>query len=347
MGPVWLQRLSGFSVHVDKICYPQWISNEEYCYLRVENFYDYGIGFSGISKGFNPWLCLRSPNATFYIYKVNINKPDEAKLIKKITKKVKFCIAKEESKLPFLRGEFIFRRLEDDNFILLIRDSSKYIAYYINKDGKIFKKQALSYDYIKWDSLDDISPDCTKLLIRERGCLYIKQIGSTIEKKISEPQLYYNDYVKWLNRENIVLYRVFHFYAEKKSEQDKYEVYILNDKEEDMQLVFGGPCEDFEKMNSFLLDAAMSPKSNLLFLSKIGIFGKEYGKWQMIKDFKKMETEYFYPDISPDSQKIIGLEDTGNDRPYLQSSEGLNNIGIIEKQYKLKIIELKDFLKQK
>src|SRR3989338_2035059 len=112
VGPVWLQRIFGYYAKVDKVTYPQWINNDEYCYVKAVSYYDADLGWSTIPPGgFNPLLMFRGPNITFYIYKVNINKPDERKLLKKITAKTSFSIAAVYDKVS--RGEFTFRRLDN------------------------------------------------------------------------------------------------------------------------------------------------------------------------------------------------------------------------------------------
>ena len=110
-GPVWIQQLVGYYMNVEKIAYPVWINDEEYCYVKVKNSYDYqSISFAGDNKGFNVWLIFRGPMATFYIYKVNINEPGKEKLIKKLTMKVGFQIPEPEVKID--RNNFIFKSLD-------------------------------------------------------------------------------------------------------------------------------------------------------------------------------------------------------------------------------------------
>lgn len=347
VGTVWLQRLVGFQVHVDKICYPQWINNEQYCYLKVESFYDRPISFMGFPQGFNPLTYLRGPNATFYIYKVNINKLNEPRLIKKITKKVKFSIPEAESKMFSYDydSNFIFKRLEDDRLVLLIRDRSKYTAYYMNTNGRVLRKQNFDYHSSARKYIVDVSPDGTKLLMQDPGHLSIKRISTLKEVKFSEAQLYYNDNAKWLSNENLIIYRVFSFYAERESEQDKFEVYITDDKKENIQLLYSAPYKDSEKVKYLLLDATISHNGSLLFLSGIGIFKKEDGEWRMIKNLTGAGTNYFYPDISPDAQRIVGLEGIGPSYFHPEIVRHSKKIIPIENEYKLKVIELKDILK--
>ncbi|MCK4518852.1 MAG: hypothetical protein KAU12_01915, partial [Candidatus Omnitrophica bacterium] len=277
-GPVWLQRLIGFSGYSNKVYFPQWINNEEYCYLRVESFFDYGMGFSGISKDFfHPLKFFRGSNATFSIYKVNINQPDKEKLIRKITRKVNFTILPEEKKL-YKRERFAFRRLDNGELVLLIRGRLKYIAYYMETDGRVVKRRTINYNRLGEELIVDISLDSKKLLMSKRGRLYIKDINTQQEYLFSESQLYYNDCAKWINNNNFAIYRIFDFYAEREAEQDKYEVYITDEEKENIQLLYHMPYRNFEKVRALLLDAVLSSDNKLLFLSNIGLFKKQAEK---------------------------------------------------------------------
>ncbi len=323
LGPVWLQRLVGFSGHSDKAYYPQWIDNDEYCYLRVESFFDGSVGFSAISPDFfNPLKFFRGPNATFYIYKVNIGYPNEKKLIRKITMKVDFQIPEEYQKIPE-RDAFIFRRLDNGELILFIRAHFRYIAYYIDTNGRVLREQVFDYEHKDADLIVDISNDNSKLLMKKYNDLYIRDIRTNKIDIFSKSQLYHYDYAKWIGANSIVIYRIFHFYADRQSEQDKYEIYITDEAGKNTKMIYSASYEDFEDVKSLLLDAALSCEQNLIFLNKIGLFREQNNTWQMTRNFKDKEFNFFYPDVSPDGKRLIGVLDDKN----------------------LKVIEVKELLK--
>lgn len=327
-GPVWFQRLFGFYAKIEKNTYPQWINNEEYCYVKVINYYDPTLGGSMLPPGFNPFFMFRGPNATFYIYKVNINKPEEQKLIRKITAKVTFWISDFWKRLD--GDEFIFRRLDNGELILLVKGRKEYPTYYLDTNGKLLRERIFDYDFIEGGFIGDISPDGEKILLGE----YIKDV-------VSGQKIFFYSWkdkwfgpTRWISENNLIIYKPIYLEDKNKKVYDpekiRFEVYFVNENRKNIELVCS---KDYLKYSEYdkrykelpsSEDAALYPDQNLLFLSKIGIFKKEAEKWQEIKDLNDMEFNLYYPDWSPDGKRLVGVIDSKN----------------------IKIIDVKDLLKE-
>lgn len=260
---------------------------------------------------------FRGPNATFYIYKVDINKPEEHKLLKKITAKVSFSIPEVYDKVS--RGEFIFRRLDNGELVLLIRGRKEYPAYYLTTSGKLLKKHIFDYDFIERGYIGDISPDGKKVLLGN----YIKDTNSGEKILFSDWENKWFGPTHWISGEKLITY--IDRYLEDKNKKIKdparvnYKIYLTDeDRMRQPELVcdkdfleYSEYDKRYKKLPSSE-DAALYPGQNLLFLSKIGIFKKEGERWQEIKDLTGMEFNLFYPDWSPDGKKLVGVLDDKN-----------------------------------
>ena len=320
MSPIWVHRLFGYEGQTDKVFSPYWINNEEYCYVRVKSY------FSPINEVPSPLQIidgfLRGPNATFYIYKVNINQPDERKLIREISEKVNSGMGPLQHNT--LDGEtFRFRRLDNGNLILLIRGRSEDITYKMNTKGKILMKWIPGFHYDLGSSLDDISPDGKKSLTFHNG-INIKDIASSAEVPFSTPGM-----ASWVSKDKLIAYSTVFFEKNGKLRDPtkfRYEIYLIDDNNKSPELVY---AEDYLKYSGykvvpFSLDAALFPDQNLLFLSRIGIFKKQDNNtWQMIGNLKDMDFNFFSPSWSPDGKRLVGVLDDKN----------------------LKVIEVKDLLR--
>lgn len=318
VGPVWFQRLFGYYAKIEKIVYPQWINNEEYFYVKVVNYYDADITWSTLPEGFNPFFMFRGPNATFYIYKANINKPKEQKLFKKITTKVSFSIPEVYKKVD--SSEVAFRRLDNGELILLIRGRLKYLAYYMDTNGRLLRKRIFDYDFIEGASIGDISPDGEKILLNN----HIKYINSGEKIFLYDWKDKWFGPARWIYKDKLVVY---HFSPLDKKEHwkdTKSDVYLIDEKRENINLICSALFKKSEEAVLSSLDFAFSPDQNLLFLSKIGIYKQDGEKWQEIKDLKDMEFNLYYPDWSPDGKRLVGA---------IESKD-------------IKIIEVKDLLKE-
>lgn len=316
VGPVWLQRIFGFYAKVEKVTYPQWINNNEYCYVKAVSYYDADLGWSTVLPGgFNPLLMFRGPNATFYIYKVDIDKQEEHKLLKKITAKVSFSIAEVYDKVN--SSEFTFRRLDNGELVLLVRGRKEYPAYYLNTSGKLLKKHIFDYDFIGGKSISDISPDGKKVLVGD----YIKDINSGEKVFFSDWKNKWYGPTRWLTTSDLIVYRIKRENRDKKVHDPKkfnYEIYFVDGKSKNIESVcskdfleYSEYDKQYKKLPSSE-DAAFYRDQNMLFLSKIGIFKKEGEKWKEIKDLKDMEFNLYYPDWSPDGKRLVGVLDDKN-----------------------------------
>ena len=298
LGPVWLQRLVGFNGYSSNVFHPQWINNEEYCYLQVESYFDYGMGFTGIHEDFYNPLKKRSSNATFSIYKVNIKNPGDEQLIKRITRKVRFKIAPELKRI-FEKGNFIFKSLDNDNLTLLIKGVSQYSFYTINQDGAIVSKKMISLPMGK-DPID-ISSDGKYILVWDVGQIYLKSIESgSLEKVNMKSKVRWLGFDRFLTTNEILSYRMEH------NDLKSIKIVVTDFKKEDVQQIATKKFVDYDKdIVNLLLD--YSYRDEVLFLSRIGIFKKQNGQWKMIKDLSDMNYCFYYPNISPDKKQVIGM----------------------------------------
>lgn len=303
-GPVQLHRMFGGYNKVDRNFYPQWINNEEYCYLRVENYYAPIIIWPTPLQMLDP----RGPNATFYIYKVNINEPDKKKLVRKIDAKVSFDLQSGVSK-PNINGEnFTFKWLDEGELVLIIRGRLKYIAYYFNADGKILKKKVFSAnsEFLDWRDIVDISPDGEKLLLNNISELYIKNIKDRQEEFLSvDSKNRWPGFYRFIGNKNLIGY-------EMKSEKEEI-IFAVDIKKNILTTIVTKEVNDYDKeISILLLDVAISQAENFLFLSHLGIFQKQDENWQMIKSLENMNFSFFYPAWSPDGKYLIGITDGDN-----------------------------------
>lgn len=329
VGPVWLQRIFGFYAQIEKVAYPQWINNNEYCYVKAVSYYDADLTWSTVLPGgFNPLLMFRGPNATFYIYKVDIDKPEQQKLLKKITAKVSFSLAEVYDKVN--SSEFTFRRLDNGELVLLVRGRKEYPAYYLNNSGKLLKKHIFDYDFIEGRSVHDISPDGKKILLGN----YIKDVTSGGKVSVLDWKDKWFGPIRWISKDKLIDYNPVYFEDKNKKVKDpvrvKYEIYLIDEDKRKTNLVcskdylkYSEYDKRYKKLPSYE-DAAFYRDQNMLFLSKIGIFKKEGEKWQEIKDLKDMEFNLYYPDWSPDGKRLAGVLDDKS----------------------IKVIEVKDLLKE-
>lgn len=306
IAPVQVHRFFGGYNKTDRIFYPQWINNEEYCYLRVESYY----------APINVWPTaiqmldglLRGPNATFYIYKVNINQPDKKELLRKIDLKVTFGLYRKILK-PNINGEnFVFRRLDNGKLVLITRGILKYIFYYLDTGGKILEKRVFSSnsEFLDWKNIIDISPDGEKLLMDDRSELYIKNIKSAEEKFFFiDSKNRWPGFYRFIGDKNLIGY-------EMKGEKEEI-IFAVDIEKNSITTIIAKEINDYDKeISILLLDATLAPDTDLLFLSKIGIFKKTGESWQMLKDLKYMGFNFFYPDWSLDGKYLIGITDGDN-----------------------------------
>lgn len=297
-GPVWLLRLFGYENVSSSINYfPQWINNEEYYYLEIINYNDGGThaGFGIVPMPYS-FFTSKVPNADFLIYKVNINKPQEKKLIRKITQRVNFTLSSYWVRK--INEEASFRIPDDKSRMALVMEipdgflGYSYLAYFLDINGHILRKQKFDG---RW-SLDgkkilNVSFDLNKFSLSGLPG-YIKDItsGSTIK---------WDNYGKWISNNKSIIYDV---------ADNKLKIYLADEKGANPQLLYY--YSDYYKETSELRwDAAISKDGNLLFLNKIGIFKKTEDKWQMIKDLKDMKSSLYYPNLSPNGQRLVGVRD--------------------------------------
>ena len=74
--PVWLLRLVGYQDVIKTDLYPQWINNQELVYLKLVSYSDQSPAGWGMYLPGDPFI-IKSSNADFFIYKVNVNNLDK------------------------------------------------------------------------------------------------------------------------------------------------------------------------------------------------------------------------------------------------------------------------------
>lgn len=322
LGPVWLWRIFGYDNVVKKMCSPQWINNEEFYYLEVVNYYDSRNPFI-IFPVPPSFFTFKRSNADFLIYKVNINDPDNKKLIRKITQKVNFDLLHySETKI---RGEAIFRIAEDKkNMVLITQMNFKYFtygyfAYFMDINGRILKERKFGFSWLDGKKIYDISSNLKKLLVYGDGeGFYIKDIASGKEVLFSDWKDKRIGVTGGSFKNRLISYNVsspqdVHLTSPKKV---RYKIFVYNEKNnitepvcDTERLEFSSYDHTHYEILPSISDAAISSDDKFIFLSKIGIFKKEDEKWQLFEDLKDMKFNIYYPDFSPDGQRIVGVED--------------------------------------
>jgi len=294
-GPVQILRLAKYKNVVTVNCYPQWINDEEYCYLEVTNYND---GGTGPGFGIMPVPCSffwgKISNADFSIYKVNINKPSEKILVKKISERVAFTLWGEK-----INGDEILFKISTDKrrMALILRIpigliGYDYRSYFLDINGNIFEKKLLSWEWRDHMKISDLSFDLDKVSLIDFNDFYIKDmISNSITK--------WSNYGRWISKTKSINYSLY---------PEVLKVYLENEQGADCELVYELHYKEYGAIKDLLWDATISENSSILFLNKIGIFEKKDGKWQIVKESQNMPN-FYYPAISPNGQRLVGIKD--------------------------------------
>ena len=314
-GPIPILRLTPYEIEQKRTVFPQWINNDEICYLELVLHRDKTVFEQGKFI-----LFIKQPIMDMYIYREKVGQPETKRLIKHIARKS--IEPNQQLEAPMLDVNLGFR----------VYDEGKKIFIYYNKLYVTFRNE---YTYITLDTtgrnmkeripsiasfdIFDISQNGEKLygISREyskRDYIYyiaeysirdrkIKKIVDVTEDKFEQSKRGWIRDLKLLSKDKLV----FSYEKDINMPGDGMYAYLIDIYSENVEFI-----DEFSKI--YYSDSApdyrgysfapyrgyvFSKDKNYLIAGNVGIYEKKENGWVRIKDFYKE-----YPVISPDGRKI-------------------------------------------
>lgn len=302
-GPVPILRLTPYDEVQKRTTFPQWISNDEICYLELVLHRDKTVFEQGKFI-----LFIKEPIMDIYIYREKIGQPETKKLIKHLARKHAHPIQSLEGSL-------------DSNLGFRVYDNGKKIfLYYSHYYNSVVPDD---YRYVTLDVTGrnmrervpkivprDISQDGKKLYgiywgNNAKYCITeytlkdkkIKTLMDVTEGKFKRSRRGWIGDLKLVS-ENKLMFS-YHTDVNMPEPTDYvYSIDISNGKSEMIEKIFDHHISgDYVHYSHH--GYAISKDERYLIIGNIGIYEKKENGWTIIKDFYKE-----YPAISPDSRKI-------------------------------------------
>ncbi len=316
-GPVFLLKLTPYEEIQRRTTFPQWISNDEICYVELVLHRDKTVFEQGKFI-----LLIKNPIMDIYIYRERASHPETKKLIKHIARR---HIQPSQS----LEGSL------DENLGFRVYDNGKKIFLYYNYYGGI----PSDYRYITLDITGrnfkervpeiipfDISQDGEKLYgvrydnFYERHENYILEYSirdNTVKKltEITENRFEGSKRGDVKDLKLISKNKLAFSYTGDSSKLDRGNyIYLINIPDGNVELVdkLFLSSSHFDSIANYYGDEyaialpssfAITKDEKFLIAGNFGIYGKKDDGWVLVKDFYKE-----YPSVSSAGEKLAYID---------------------------------------
>lgn len=305
-GPIFILKLTPYEEELRKTLYPQWISNDEICYVELVRHRDKSI----LEQGKFAFL-IKWPITDVYLYREKINQPETKKLIKHFTRK-------------YFEPPQQIAGVSDTMFGYRVYDDGKKIFMYYTGENMY----APRYRYITMDTTGrnfrekipliaslDISQDGKKLygILEEGNDKYFiaEQIIKTnqINKILSINEEYFKDarlisrgadiqFLKLVSNDKLIFY--YWTYDVRSPSSTPYYLYVIDLDKMSTKIIYSyiilKPLILGEGAEEFIL------RNNIIFISGYGIYEKNDSGW------KGKYTDSY---LSPDKKHLVVLNQAG------------------------------------
>jgi hypothetical protein len=316
-GPIFFLRLTPYQEIQRRITFPQWINNDEICYLELVLHRDKTVFEQGKFI-----LFIKNPIMDIYIYREKVGYPETKKLIKHIARKnIDPCQSLEGSldsdlgfrvydngKKIFLYYKSVGGVIGDYRYVTLdingrnMRERiPKIIPFDISQDGK--KLYGVRYDDLDEDNENYI----LEYSIRDGK---IKRLIEITEDKVEQSRRADIKDLKLLSKDKLVL----SYHTDSIVPDSGVYIYLVDISEKSFQLVdkllLSSPHSDAisnyyagEYAIDFTNGFTISKDGKFLIAGNIGIYERKDNNWIEISDFYKE-----YPSISPDGKRMTFID---------------------------------------
>ncbi len=316
-GPIFFLRLTPYEIEQRRIAFPQWINNDEICYLEIVLHRDKTVFEQGKFIFF-----IKKPITDIYIYREKADYPETKKLIKHIAR---VAIEPNQSLEGSLDSDLGFRIYDNGKKIFLyyksvggvigdyhyvtldingrnIREKiPKIIPFDISQDGK--KLYGVRYDDLDEDNENYI----LEYSIRDGK---VKRLIEVTEDRVEQSRRADIKDLKLLSNGKLVL----SYHTDSIVPDSGVYIYLVDISEKSFQLVdkllLSSPhCDAVsnyyagEYTIDFTNGFTISKDGEFLIAGNIGIYGRKDDGWVARKDFYKE-----YPSISPDGKRAAFID---------------------------------------
>lgn len=315
-GPVFLLRLTPYEEIQRRTAFPQWISNDEICYVELVLHRDKTVFEQGKFI-----LFIKNPITDIYIYREKAGRPETKKLIKHIARR---HIQPSQSLEGSLDMNLGFRVYDNGKKLFLyynyyggIPSDYRYIT--LDIDGKNMKERTpeiipldISQDGkklygVRYDDLDEDNENyILEYSIRDGK---VKRLIEVTEDKVEQSRRANIKDLKLLSEDKLVL-----SYHTDSIVPDSGDYIYLVDVSHDavglvgkIPLLYYDSAPDYLMRGNYVIEPnfgyVFSLDGKYLIAGNVGVSERKEKGWVKIKDFYKE-----YPSVSPDGKRIVFID---------------------------------------
>ncbi len=315
-GPIFFLRLTPYEIEQRRITFPQWINNDEICYLELVLHRDKTVFEQGKFI-----LFIKKPIMDIYIYREKVSQPQTKKLIKHIAGVRIEPIHSLEGSLDINLG---FRVYDNGKKIFLYYNYDRFPSDYryitLNVNGKNAKERVpkiipldISQDGKKlygvlYDNLDEDNENyILEYSIRDGK---VKRLIEVAEYKIEQSRRADIKDLKLLSNDKLAL----SYHTDSIVPDSGVYIYLVDISKKSFQLVdkllLSSPhCDAIsnyyagEYAIDFTNGFTISKDGKFLIAGNIGIYERKDDGWAARNDFYKE-----YPALSPDGKRAAFID---------------------------------------